>query len=254
MMKLNLLLLLILQLSATPLYANESAQEMMSRVNDRYLGEDYAGKLTLTQTAKSGSKKIYVLKTTSLKDKQGRKTLLKFIEPNFMRDSGVLLHSNDNDENLQWLFLSKASRSQARRIGSSEKGQPLFGTDIAYIDIEDKKTANYRYQILESISTDKLVAIEAIPASRDYPYSKTISWVNPKTHIEEKIEYYQDGVLVKRFQAKAIETIDGINTVTRALVTQLRTGSTTEIKLVDLGYNKGLSQNNFTLNALTRKR
>lgn len=225
----------------------------MEKVNNRDVGDDYAGNMHLKQITKSGREKVYFLETKSLKENNGRKSLLKFKKPNFMKGSGVLLHNNNSDENLQWLYLSKASRSQPRRIASSEKGQPLFGTDIAYIDIEEKKTEDYTYRLISTDDQNRFV-IESVPKVNNYPYSKTISWVNPNTFIEERIEYYKEDKLIKHFQTLEIKEIDGILTVVNAIVENLETDSRTSLALSDLTYNSGLKQNNFTLNALKRDR
>lgn len=254
-MKIKILANILLALAIFPV-SNTWAGDItavMDRVNTRYMGEDYEGTLQLKQTAKTGRQKTYLLTTKSLKEQGSRKNILKFIKPGFMRHSGVLLHNDPVNDNLQWLYLSKASRSQARRISSSEKGQPLFGTDVAYIDIEEKKTEDFQYQLIDA-DAQGLMVVAATPKEKDYPYSKTVSWVNTDTLIEEKIEYYQDNKLVKRYQAHTIDTIDNIPTVVLAEVISLTTDSRTEMRLQDLRYNVGLGDKHFTLNALTKSR
>lgn len=247
------LILMTLSIFASFQAGANNAYEIMEKVNNRDVGDDYTGNMYLKQITKSGREKVYFLETKSLKENNGRKSLLKFKKPNFMKGSGVLLHNNNSDENLQWLYLSKASRSQPRRIASSEKGQPLFGTDIAYIDIEEKKTEDYTYRLISTDDQNRLI-IESVPKVNNYPYSKTISWVNPNTFIEEKIEYYKEDKLIKHFQTLEIKEIDGILTVVNAVVENLETNSKTSLALSELTYNSGLKQSNFTLNALKRDR
>lgn len=231
-------------------------EKLMDQVNNRYIGDDYSGVLTLQYASKSGSKKEMVLRNYSRKQPSGRQTLLKFSKPSFMAGSGVLLHSFDDEENLQWLFLSRTSRKEPRKIAGSEKGEPLFGTDISYIDIESKKTQDFTYERItppEAEAETPYMVIQAIPHANDYPYSKTLSWVDPATSIEMKVEYFKNNELSKTLTVVETKQIDGIWTVTKAEIDNKARGSHTTVLLDQLHYNTGLGEGQFNFRALTSR-
>lgn len=249
------MLSLLLMVALPAMASVQDAQVLMDKVNNRYVGDDALSEVTLEYTSKSGSSKQYQLRIWNIEENAGNKTLLKYTAPNFMRGSGVLVHSQDKQETLQWLYLSQAAKKEARKIAGSERGRPLFGTDIFYVDIESKATEDFAYQHLRDEEFDGTAAavIQAIPHKPDYPYARTISWVDPERLLELKVEYYQDGKLLKTLIAEQIEQIEGVWTVTRSTVVNAKQGSSTLMKVDKINYNLGLQVEQFSFKALTAK-
>ena len=233
----------------------KNALEIMDKVNNRYVGDDAKSLLTLDYMSGSGRSKSMTLHLRSREIEAGSQTLLKFKEPAFMKGSGILIHSYDEKDNLQWLYLSKASKKEPRKIASSDKGKPLFGTDFYYVDIEPKATLDFTYQWLkeESLNDRMMYVIQAVPVKEDYPYDKTISWVDPETHIEMKIDYYQDNQHIKTLTVAKTEKIEGIWTVTEAVMNNHNKSSKTAMKVSDMDYNVGLKKKVFSFKSLTAK-
>lgn len=231
------------------------ATAIMDQVNNRYVGDDAVSKLDLAYKPKKGAEKSMQMTVYALEKGEESKTLLKFISPSFMRDSGLLVHSFDDKENLQWIFLSRAAKREPRKITSAEKGKPLFGTDIYYVDIEKKSTPEFSYQFIENSQIDdrKVAIIEARPKTASYPYDMTRSWVDVDRKIELKIDYSRSGKIIKTLQVENVELIEDIWTVTRAVVTSHEEGSVTVMKVSDLDYNSGLSDEQFGFKALTQR-
>jgi hypothetical protein len=251
----NSILSVLLILTLPVVAAAQDAQGLMDKVNNRYVGDDALSEVTLEYTSKSGSSKEYQLRIWNIEESAGNKTLLKYTAPNFMRGSGVLVHGEDKQETLQWLYLSQAAKKEARKISSSERGRPLFGTDIFYVDIEAKATEDFTYQqlrdeVLDGIAT---AVVQAVPNKSDYPYERTISWVDPERLLELKVEYYQDGKLLKTLIAEQTEQIEGVWTVTRSKVVNVKQGSSTVMNIDKIDYNLGLQVDQFSFKALTAR-
>ncbi len=231
--------------------------EIMNSVFSRYSGDDAQSSMELLYTTSSGSTKSMEFGFWSREFDDGNQTLLKYRQPAFMMGSGVLIHSYDRKANLQWLYLSRASGKAPRKIAEGDKGKPLFGTDYFYIDIEKKKVSDFRFQWADKQhKKDKrgYFVIEAYPIADNYPYSKTISYVDPATWIEIQVDYYEENTLSKRTNVQKVTSIEGILTVSEAEMINLKRGSSTMLKVKAVEYNRGLGEEIFSFKSLTSSR
>lgn len=230
-----------------------TARQIMWQVNERDTGDDYKSVLQLKHTNKRGKEKIMELASTGRSIEDGQQTLLKFMSPSFMKNSGVLLHGRDTQQDRQWLFLSKASRKEPRRISNGEKGKPLFGTDIYYIDIEKKDTKDFDYSYVDYNEETYTAVIKAIPKNHNYPYSATISWVDTRNWIENKVEFFREDEHIKTLNVNKTEEINHIWTVMNSTVENHKKGSKTDLLVKEIHYNQGLSGADFSFKSLTAR-
>jgi len=242
-------------LSLNCLAQNPKVQNLMERVNNRYVGDDAYSQVKFDYKSSSGRKKEMLFSMWNLETEEGNKTLLKYKEPSFMKNSGILIHGFDNRTNLQWLYLSRASKREPRKIPNSDKGNSLFGTDFFYVDIEKKSTSDFTYSYLgeEILNNEPLKKIQSIAKNKEYPYERTISWVDEKLNMEMKIEFYQQGKLSKTLRVNKIETISGIKTATKVTVDNHKRKTMTTMSLSNVKYNQALTSNSFNFKALTAK-
>ncbi len=252
-MKLYLASFILIALPTITYGANP--QDIMDKVINRYVGDDAISEVSLGYQSKSGAKKDYELVILNKEEDKGNKTLLKYAKPNFMRGSGVMVHGEDQGETLQWLYLSQAAKREPRKISGSEKGKPLFGTDIYYVDIEAKNTADFSYEYIgrESLNGQSVEVVKSIAKKADYPYEYTISWVDTERYLELKVEYYKDNKLIKTLQANESKQVENIWTITQFTVADKTRGSSTVMKINNIDYNVGLKSDQFSFKALTSK-
>ncbi len=227
----------------------------MQQVNNRYVGDDAYSQVTFNYKSSSGRKKKMVFNMWNLETEEGNKTLLKYQEPSFMKGSGILIHGFDHEANLQWLYLSRAAKKEPRKIPDSDKGNSLFGTDFFYVDIEKKSSKDFTYSYLgeETLNDKPFKKIQSIAKNQNYPYERTISWVDESSNIEMKIEFYQDGELNKTLNVNNLETISGIKTATKVTIDNHKRKTMTTMSLSHVKYNQALTSNAFNFKALTKK-
>ena len=65
--------------------------------------------------------------------------------------------------------------------------------------------------------------------------------IDRKTYMPMKMEYYdKEGKLYRIIESEEVKVIDGFPTVTKSVVTDLKTGSKTEMEFKNVKYNIGI--------------
>lgn len=189
-----------------------------------------------------------------LKKKPGEVwSLIRFTSPATIDGTGLLTLDDKGKDTEQWVYLPALDR--ARRISSSRKGGRFVGSDIYYEDNRDREVDMDNYKIIgEAVQGGvRCKVLESIPVDRDSSvYSKRISWVDPKTLIPLRIDYYEGGSTPsKRLTVKHVEKIQGYDTVTDSTMTDLKGGHETRVTLQKVVYDSNLPDGLFTRHALT---
>ncbi len=242
--------LAVLALLAPSVSVAGDPAEIMRQVHERHVGDDSESTLVLDYTPASGAEREITLEVRRKDFGDDSKTLMRYVAPSFMAGSGLLVHSFNDREDRQWLYLSRSASREPRRIPSSQKDERLFGTDFYYIDLEDKITDSYSYRLLES-GDDDLVVIESVPNDDDYPYDRTVSTVDTTRDMEVGVEYYVNGELHKSMEVLETELIDDIWTATRVHMENHEEGTTTLMTVREIQYNVGVGDYRFTFSELT---
>lgn len=231
-----------------------TAEDVMTHVFDRDMGRDSVSEVVIESVNRSGKKKQMRFDVWNKSYPNGSKSLMKYKKPNYMRDTGLLMHSDKQSKDLQWLYLSHSSKREPRKIGEGEKGDRMFGTDIYFIDMEEKDVRNYRFSLKgkAEIKGRPSYIIEAIAKDPDYPYSKTISWVDMQRFIELKIDFYQEERLIKTLDVENVELLEDIWTVKVLSVSSNEKGSYTRMTIDKIDYNVGIDERRFSFAALMK--
>lgn len=125
----------------------------------------------------------------------------------------------------QWMYLpalKKLKRIVAESSNSPKTGT-LFGSEIAYEDIEKLHVGDYTYSLIgeEVVDGRPCYILESYPTAARAPktsYGKGVSWVDKSTYLTIKSDSYdRQNRLVKTFFSKEIETIGGV-AVSRQLI------------------------------------
>lgn len=230
-----------------------TAQQIMSQVFDRDVGEDSVSSLSMEYVKKSGKTKSMLFDVWNKSYPGGSKSLMKYKKPNFMRDTGLLMHSQKQGGDLQWLYLSRSSKRVPRKIGEGEKGDRLFGTDVYYIDMEEKSVEHYSFSLKgeATVNNRPCYIIESVANDPDYPYSKTVSWVDKERFIELKVDFYQKEQVIKTLDVETVALLEGIWTVKASKMSNSESGSYTRMDIAKIDYNVGLDERRFSFSALT---
>lgn len=160
----------------------------------------------------------------------------------------AFLQKDYNDEKIdseQWIYMPALKR--LKRIVATESSGPktgtLFGSEIAYEDIEKKHLSHYRYRLIkeEKIGDKEAWVLEVIPTRKRSPkssYSKEIVWVDKESYIPLKGDSYnKQGILSKTFISREIKKINGIFYPFQQIIVNHLTRRMSLLKSLDIKIN-----------------
>ncbi len=122
-----------------------SGREIMEKVNARDVGDSSSGEMEMILIDKKGKKRIRKLKTFGGKKGKDTMSLMFFISPADVKNTGFLTYdykkSGKNDD--QWLYLPALRKT--KRIAAGDKSGSFMGSDLNYSDMTNPDLDLYDY-------------------------------------------------------------------------------------------------------------
>jgi outer membrane lipoprotein-sorting protein len=133
-----------------------------------------------------------------------------------------------------------------RRIAASDKRTSFVGSDFFYEDVSGRGLKEDKHELVETSETYYVVKnTPKDPKSVEFASYKM--WIHRKTFITVKVEYYDEkGDKYREYQALGVKDIQGFQTVTKAVMRDLRRKTETTIEYSDVKYDVGLDESIFT--------
>jgi len=237
-------ILFVLFLS-TPLFAL-TGREIMEK-NDALPEADTTVSNVLMLIHKGGRVMEKQFESLSKKFPDGEdKLLLSFVRPTRIK---LLTHAHKGRDDDQWLRLSSG---KIKRIASSDKGKPFVNSHLYYEDIGSRDIDDYRYKLLgeAQVVGDDCYAVEAIKEAGERVYSKLILYPRKSDYFIVRIDFYEGDEFHKYLENHEIRTVDGILTPYLAIMTRADGKGFTELKILELEYNRSLRDSTFNKEAL----
>jgi hypothetical protein len=211
----------------------ERGQGLAQQVYDRPAGEDAStrGTMVLTETAREP--RVRQMLTYRKDSGDGRMaTLIRFIAPADIADTGLLTLDHPDGASDQWVYLPALGTS--RRIPSARRGGRVVGSDIFFEDLQDRKVELDQHRWLRSETLEDVPAevVESVPVDPgNSVYGRRVSWIHPDTAIPLRIDFHAPGAEepFKRLTVQRIERIQGYWTVTDSLMMDLESGHQTRL-------------------------
>ncbi len=167
--------------------------------------------------------RIKVMESVSIQEganKKDSKGISILLEPASERGIGMLTYSYDDEsrDTESWLYLSALGKVKRMASGTGEDQEPvaLFGSEFTTEDMENGKTDEYEYNILQEgpYGENEVWVIEALPKPerlKKTRYSKVLMWVDKKRFVPLKIQTYDKrGKAYKRTNFDQFEKINGL--------------------------------------------
>ena len=157
---------------------------------------------------------------------------------------------------------SRKLYKRTRRVASSDGGKSFVGTDFSYDDMSTREVADDTHELLKE-SEDKgnfkdLYVVKSTPKDpKSSQYSYRISYVTKDAWIPTYIELYdKKGKLVKINEIKAINKMPGTNgrvynVPMENVMTNVQTGHSSSIKMVNITVDQPLPDRYFTQDFLS---
>jgi len=245
-MKLRFLFTIILVLFlSTPIYAL-TGREIMEK-NDALPEADTALSTVLMLIHKGDRVTEKEFESSSKKYPNSEdKLLISFTRPTRIK---LLTHACKGRDDDQWLRLSSG---KIKRIASSDKGKPFVNSHLYYEDIGSRDIDDYSYTLLEDAKAvgDDCYAVQAVKGVGEKVYSKLILYVRKSDYFIVRIDFYEGNEFHKFLENHDIRKIDGILTPYVSTMTLVDGKGHTELKILELEYNKELRDSLFNKEAL----
>ena len=207
-----------------------------------YQGDDGKAKVKMVITNKQGRKREreFIILRKDVKDAADQNYFVYFQRPADVRRMVYLVHKHvetDKDDD-RWLYLP--ALDLVKRIAAGDKRTSFVGSDFLYEDVSGRSLEEDTHEVIET--TDTLFVVKNVPKK---PETVEFSYFNVaidrKTYVPMKMDFYdKQGKLYRVIESKKVELIQDLPTVTKSLVSDLKTGSKTEMEFTEVRYNIGL--------------
>lgn len=234
--------------------AFEKGKELAENVYYRADGQDASANAIMKLTEQGHSPRVRNMYMYE-KDKKPGETwsLIRFTSPSTIDGTGLLTLDEPGNTSSQWVYLPALDR--VRRIISSRKGGRFVGSDFYYEDLRDREVDMDRHRLIgnEVIDGVHCEVLESIPVENENSvYTKRIRWIDPKTLIAMRTDFYIDGDAPrKRLIVRRIEKIQGYETVVDSTMVDLVNGHRTRITVQAIVYDRGIPDALFTRRVLS---
>ncbi len=224
-----------------------SGREIMEKVNARDEGDRSKGEMEMILLDKKGKKRIRKLKTFGGKKGKDTLSLMFFLSPADVKNTGFLTYdyNESGKDDDQWLYLPALRKT--KRIAAGHKSGSFMGSDLNYSDMTTPDLDLYDYTLMKEteVRGKKVWQIKAVPKNKDEAeksgYSKSVIFIRQDNYVMIRaVRWVHKKRRNKYLDVKKLEKIDGIWISTEMHVTT-KTGKKILHKTI-------LKQNNIRFN------
>jgi len=179
--------------------APESPQQLLERAFRNLYGDDFVQVMTLSTRRAQGTPMVRRLQVTRKQSVRPGKSLVRFLEPQTVRNTAVLILENEGAYDDFFVYLPALRR--ARRIAGSQRGDSFFGTDLTYEDVEPKYASDWDATL---VGTDEVAGLachvlDLRPrAGFESVYERMVSCIEPNRATILRTDFHRAGVAFKR--------------------------------------------------------
>ena len=184
----------------------------------------------------------------------GDKSMSIFDKPADIKGTAFLTYSHTLKADEQWLYLPALKR--IKRISSTNKSGSFMGSEFAFEDISSQEIEKYTHLYLrdEVVNSRNVVVVERVPTYKHSGYSRQEVWWDAEDYRLYKILFFD-----RKKEVLKIQTVNGhalfLEHFWRPLEVVMenqQTGKSTTLFWKDYEFHTGLTDKDFTRNALKR--
>jgi hypothetical protein len=238
----------------------QTANEIAKKVHDLPSGKTSSSIISITLVDKNGKTRNREIASYTMKEGTTDKTVLVFKTP---RDvAGISYLSFDYPDKADgstvdsdsWIYLP--AMKKVRRISGSSKDDDFQGTDFTYDDLGNRSLSKDDFAILgsEKVNGADCWILEAKAKDSKAKVSRRVTWVDKKTYVTYKGEYYdKQNRLQKTLTCENIQQIKGYWSTQKMTMTNVQSNHKTVYEVKDLKYDENVNTSYFTVSALERE-
>jgi hypothetical protein len=185
---------------------------LLERAFRNLYGDDFVQVLTLSTWRRSGRSTSRRAQLTRKQSSRPGKALVRFLEPQEIRRTGVLIL--EQDERYDDFFVFLPALGKVRRLVSGQRADSFFGTDLCYEDVEPKHAVDWDVRQVgagEEGGTPCVVLDIRPKPHHESTYERMESCIEPGRAIILRTDFYREGRAVKqlRVDVAAVRELDG---------------------------------------------
>ncbi len=251
-MKQVLTVILILGLSLPIVTAGENGaskeipnvETIVSKANivAYYQGKDGKAKVKMTITNKRDQTRQHEFNILRKDTEDGgdQKYFVYFLKPPDVRKMVFMVHkhADPKKDDDRWLYLP--AFDLVKRIAAGDKRTSFVGSDFLYEDVSGRSLKEDTHELIKT--TDEFFVVKNIPKKPDtVEFSYYNVSIDRKTYVPVKMEFYdKKDKLYRIIESQKVEKIQDFYTVVKSVVSNLKTGSKTEMEFSNVKYNINL--------------
>ena len=203
-----------------------NGREIMEKVNARDTGDRSITEMGMILIDKKGNKRVRKLKTFGLEKGKDSLSLMFFLSPADVRNTGFLTFDYDESgkDDDQWLFLPALRKT--KRIAAGDKSGSFMGSDLNYSDMTSPDLNLYEYTLMKEteVKGQKVWQIKAVPKTKAEAeksgYSKSVVFIRQDNYVMIRgVRWVHKKKRNKYLDVRKLEKIDGIWVSTELHVT-----------------------------------
>ena len=240
-----------------------NGREIMEKVNARDTGDRSITEMEMILIDKKGKKRVRKLKTFGLEKGKDSLSLMFFLSPADVRNTGFLTFDYDESgkDDDQWLFLPALRKT--KRIAAGDKSGSFMGSDLNYSDMTSPDLNLYEYTLMKEteVKGQKVWQIKAVPKTKAEAeksgYSKSVVFIRQDNYVMIRgVRWVHKKKRNKYLDVRKLEKIDGIWVSTEMHVTTKsgkKTLHKTIMKQKNIHFNQDeVNENLFTIRRLEK--
>ena len=239
-----------------------SAREIMQKVKDRDDGDNRVSDMEMILIDKRGKQRIRKMRTFSKNFGKDDYTLMFFLSPADVKDTGFLTYDYDDDDadDDQWLYLPALKKT--KRIAAGDKSGSFMGSDFNYSDMSSRSVDHYTHTLMKEteVKSHKVWQIESIPKTEEEidetGYTKFVAFVRQDNFVViRSVGWRKKGKRLRYMEIQGLELIDGIWVATELSMTTKKGKATlhkTILKTSNIRFNQQLAEADFTIRKLEK--
>ena len=203
-----------------------TGREVMEKVNARDTGDRSITEMEMILINKKGKKRVRKLKTFGLEKGKKSLSLMFFLSPADVRNTGFLTFDYDESgkDDDQWLFLPALRKT--KRIAAGDKSSSFMGSDLNYSDMTSRDLDQYDYTLMKEteVNGQKVWQIKAVPKTKAEAkksgYSKSVVFIRKDNYVMIRgVRWVHKKKRNKYLDVRKLDKIDGIWVSTEMHVT-----------------------------------
>lgn len=203
-----------------------TGREVMEKVNARDTGDRSITEMEMILINKKGKKRVRKLKTFGLEKGKKSLSLMFFLSPADVRNTGFLTFDYDESgkDDDQWLFLPALRKT--KRIAAGDKSSSFMGSDLNYSDMTSPDLDLYDYTLMKEteVKGQKVWQIKAVPKTKAEAkksgYSKSVVFIRKDNYVMIRgVRWVHKKKRNKYLDVRKLDKIDGIWVSTEMHVT-----------------------------------